>query len=116
MCIRDSGKPKNPEKKLQSYLESRTDYEHIKDVFQSWEELDSIWRRDFPNIEWRNYSDENGWPDGYLHDLWNSSNMARDFHLVQIVIELVQKGETVFVTMGSSHAPRIEEALRKSIQ
>ena len=28
----------------------------------------------------------------------------------------VKKGEIVFVTMGSSHAPRIEKALQRSIK
>ncbi len=105
-----------PEKKLQGYLESRTDYKHIRGVYQSWEELDSIWDKDFPEIEWRNYSDENGWPKGYLYDLWNSSNLSRDYHLVQIIFELVKKGETVFVTVGASHAPRIEKTLRATIK
>ena len=109
------GKPENPEKKLQGYLESRTDYPHIKGIYHSWEELDSVWRRDFPDIEWRDYSDEYGWP-GYLHDVWNSSNLARDFHLVQTIVSLVNKGELVFVTMGVSHAPRIGKALRSAIK
>lgn len=110
------GKPKNPEKKLEEYLKSRTDYDHIRDVFQSWEELDSVWQKDFPDIEWRDYSDEQGWPKGYLYEIWNVSNLSRDFHLIQTIIELVEKGETVFVTMGASHAPRIENALKAMIK
>jgi hypothetical protein len=106
------GKPENPEEKLQEYLESRTDYEHIRGVYKSWEELDQRWQKDFPGINWRDYSDEYGWPKGYLSQLANSSNMARDYHMIQIISDLVKKGETVFVTMGSSHAPRIEEALK----
>ena len=51
------GKPENPEEKLQEYLDSRTDYEHIRGIYQSWEELDRIWQKDFPEIEWRDYSD-----------------------------------------------------------
>ena len=72
------GKPKNPEKKLQGYLKSRTNYKHIKGIYRSWEELDSIWQKDFPAINWRDYSDERGWPKGYLYDIWNASNLSRD--------------------------------------
>lgn len=110
------GKPEIPEEQLQEYLESRTAYAQIRGIYSSWKELDSIWQIDFPHIEWRDYSDEYGWPEGYLSEIANQSNLARDHHLVQSVLDLVQKGETVFVTMGSSHAPRIEEALRRSIQ
>jgi len=110
------GKPENPEEKLQEYLKSRTNYEHIKGIYQSWEELDSIWQKDFPEINWRDYSDEQGWPKGYLYDIWNASNLSRDFHLVQIITELVEKGEVVFVTMGASHSPRIENTLKGMIK
>ena len=110
------GKPENPEKKLQEYLESRTDIDHLRGVFSSWTELDSLWRRDFPEIEWRDYSDQYGWPEGYLSEMANRSNLLRDEHMVQIILEAVKKGEIVFVTMGSSHAPRIEKALQRSIK
>jgi hypothetical protein len=110
------GKPKHPEKKLQEYLKNRTDYDHIRGVFKSWEELDSAWQRDFPEIKWQDYSDEKGWPKGYLYEIWNASNLSRDFHLIQTILELVEKGETVFVTMGASHAPRIEKALKAMIK
>ena len=106
----------NKEKELQKYLENRTDYEHIRGIYKNWQELDSVWSNDYPEIEWRDYSTSNGWPEGYLHDIWNSSNLTRDEHLVQSVIELVEKGKNVFVTVGSSHAPRIEKTLIKTIK
>jgi hypothetical protein len=110
------GKPHNPEEQLQSYLESRTDTEHLRGVVKSWQELNSLWNKDFPNINWRDFSDEYGWPEGYLSSIANESNLYRDYHLVQIINELVKKGERVFVTMGSSHAPRIESTLRDLLE
>jgi hypothetical protein len=111
------GKEKiNKEKELQSYLDDRTDYKHIRGIYTSWKELDSVWSNDYPNIKWRDYSTGIGWPKGYLHDIWNNSNLARDEHLIQSVIELVEKGENVFVTVGASHAPRIEKTLLKAIK
>ncbi len=110
------GKPSNPEEKLQGYLESRTDIEPLKGHFTSWQELDSYWQRHFPDINWRDYSDEKGWPSGFLSEIANASNLARDYHMVQAIADLVEKGETVFVTMGSSHAPRIEKSLHAIIE
>lgn len=110
------GKPDNPEEKLQNYLDSRTDNDHLRGTFTSWEELDSLWENQFPAIEWRDYSDAFGWPEGYLSEIANASNLARDFHMVQSILDLVEKGETVFVTMGSSHAPRIEKVLKAHIK
>lgn len=110
------GKPADPEAKLQEYLDDRTDYPHIRGVFSSWQELDSLWQEMHPDIEWRNYSDGIGWPEGFLKDLANDSNLARDEHMIQIILELLEQGKTVLVTMGSSHAPRIEAALQTAIK
>ena len=110
------GKPSNPEEKLQEYLDDRTDYNYIRDIYSSWEELDSIWSNDFPELAWRDYSDEIGWPEGYLFDIANDSNLARDEHLIQTIVELVRNGEIVFATVGSSHAPRIEKSLKFAIE
>ena len=110
------GKPDNPEEKLQDYLESRTDYDGIRGLYATWEELDMVWQRDFPDYDWRNHSSGNGWPKGYLHDIWNASNNARDEYMIQIILDLVGDGKKVLVTMGSSHAPRIEQTLQFAIQ
>ncbi|MGH1366578.1 MAG: hypothetical protein ACRBF0_23655 [Calditrichia bacterium] len=110
------GRPDSPEAALQDYLNSRTDYKHLRGVYTSWTELDSIWQRDFPDKDWREHSSGNGWPKGYLHSIWNKSNVARDEHMVQIILEAVGEGKTVFVTMGASHAPRVEKTLRAELE
>lgn len=109
------GKPDNPEKKLQEYLKSRTNYDHIRGIYKSWEDLDKAWQKDFPEINWRDYSDEYGWPEGYLSEMANDSNLSRDYHMLNIILELLENGETVFITMGASHAPRIEKTLSKAL-
>lgn len=106
-----------PEKKLQDLIDSRTDYEHIRGVYESWEDLDRQWKKDFPNLDWRTHSSSLGyWPDGYLFDIWNRTNLIRDEHLIRIIYEKVNEGERVFVTMGASHAPRIEQALKSLLE
>ncbi len=42
--------------------------------------------------------------------------MVRDVNMCRAIIELVNKGERVFISMGASHAPRIEGTLRGMIQ
>ena len=106
----------DPEAALQDYLDSRTDYPHLKGVFTSWEELDRKWKNDFPNIDWKNYNSGNGYPDGYLHNIWNRTNLLRDEYMIMSIVELVNQGKVVFVTMGSSHAPRIEKTLKKALE
>lgn len=100
----------SPEKKLQKLINERTDYEYLKNSITNWEEIDSIWKKDFHDSDWRNHDSGYGFP-GYLHDIWNNSNLYRDEHMVKIILELINNGETVFITMGSSHAPRIENTL-----
>lgn len=109
------GVPENPEETLQKYLEERTSLPGIQGIYTSWEELDQIWSSEFPTIDWRTHSDQFGWPKGYLSDIAEVSNMARDLHLIQIILDLVSRGETVFITMGVSHAPRIEATLKEAI-
>ncbi|MEM6395586.1 MAG: hypothetical protein AAF741_04505 [Bacteroidota bacterium] len=106
----------DPESTLQEYLENRTDYPHIRGVFKTWQELDKKWKEDFPNIEWRDYGSGKGYPKGYLNEIWNYTNLLRDEHMVNMIIELVDKDKKVFVTMGVSHAPRIEKTLEAALE
>lgn len=105
------GKPSNPEVQLQEYLDSRTDNKYLKNSFSTWEELDNKWVQDFPNLDWRSYNSANGYPDGYLYEIWNMSNLIRDEHMLQVIFDLFKQKKNVFVIMGASHAPRIEKSL-----
>ena len=44
--------------------------------------------------------------------LANASSRARDEHMARLIIDLVQRGERVFLVCGASHALAIEPALR----
>lgn len=110
------GKYKNDEAELQDCLKSRTAHTSIEDVFTSWQELDKKWKADFPGIDWRTYEDKSGYPPGYLNNIWNRSNLIRDVHMIMVIIELVKAGKRVFVTMGASHAPRIEQTLLRALR
>ncbi|MEM9984266.1 MAG: hypothetical protein AAF804_04160 [Bacteroidota bacterium] len=110
------GKYDDPEAQLQEYLASRTDYDGIRGVFETWQELDAKWQADFPGIGWRDYGAGKGYPEGYLDEIWNLINIYRDEHMIMVIHELVQKGNRVFVTMGASHAPRIENTLKAALK
>lgn len=107
------GKPEDPEASLQSYIESRTDYDGLRGEISSVAEIDSIWTADFPQEkDWRDSTDEYGWPIGYLSEIAAYSNELRNIHMINAILDLVEDGKNVFITMGSSHAFRIEEALK----
>ncbi len=106
------GKPADPDATLQHYIDERTAVKGLKGEIISVRQVDSIWQKDFPSREdWRNTSDEYGWPEGYLSEIFNASNLYRDQHLCSIILELAEKGDHVIVTMGSSHAFRIRQTL-----
>ncbi|WP_299118155.1 hypothetical protein [uncultured Winogradskyella sp.] len=102
------------EDNLQALIKERTDYKKLRNSISKWQEIDSIWRVDFPELDWRTFKSGYGYP-GYLHDIWNDSNLARNKHMINIIYEQVNMGETVFITMGASHAPRIENAIKSII-
>jgi hypothetical protein len=85
---------------------------------RSLHEVDSTWHAVSRTSEsWRTYRHpRNGWPEGPLEDISEVINGVRDEHMCQSILELVNKGERVFITMGSSHAPRIEGTLKAMIQ
>ncbi|MEG9328848.1 hypothetical protein V6B16_12960 [Salinimicrobium catena] len=110
------GKPEDPDAVLQSFIKSRTDYDGIRGEIVSVFQIDSIWKTDFAHEkDWRDSSDEYGWPQGYLSDMAAYSNEIRNIHMVNAILELVEKDKKVFITMGSSHAFRIENTLREEI-
>ena len=91
-------------------IKDRSDYPGIENAFESLADVDATWAIYFPNgPDWRDVSDEFGLP-GYLAEI--DGNIARDEHLVRSIIDLVLKGERVFVVAGSSHPVKIEAALR----
>jgi hypothetical protein len=106
------GKPDNPEAVAADYINERSDYPGIENVITSVEQIDAIWRHDFPEeADWRDTSDQFGLP-GYLGEIAVRTNEARDEHFVRVIIDLVQKGERVFAIAGSSHAVKLELALK----
>ena len=104
------GTAEDSERIVKETIKDRRDYPGIENAFASLADVDSAWAIYFPNgPDWRDVSDEFGLP-GYLGDI--DANIARDEHLVRSIIDLVTKGERVFVVAGSSHPVKIEAALR----
>ncbi|HEX8561382.1 MAG TPA: hypothetical protein VF676_00255 [Flavobacterium sp.] len=110
-------KPEDPDAAMLEFIHSRTDVDRIRNTITSVAQIDSLWQTDFPGEkDWRDSSDQYGWPKGWLSDIASYSNNVRDIHLCNAIIEEVGKGKTVFVTMGSSHAFRIEKTLRHEMR
>ncbi|MBN8701112.1 MAG: hypothetical protein J0L54_15995 [Chitinophagales bacterium] len=104
--------------KMAHLIADRAQYKTLRGTLTSVDQVDSLWKADFPSLpSWRSYKHpENGWPDGMLKQIAEETNMVRDVNMCRAIIELVNKGERVFISMGASHAPRIEGTLRGMIQ
>ncbi|MBK9728267.1 MAG: hypothetical protein IPO86_09140 [Saprospiraceae bacterium] len=106
------------DEKIESLIRKRTNYKALIGAIKSVAQFDSIWKADYPNeVSWRNYKHpRNGWPKGILEEIAEATNTVRDDNMCSSIIELVNKGERVFISMGSSHAPRIERTLMGMIK
>ena len=90
-------------------LQKRTDVDGLRGTLLSLEDVDALWSRDFTDFEdWRTIRDE----VGYLAEISEHSRRVRGEHMARILIDLVQKGERVFATVGSGHVIRQEWNLR----
>ena len=106
------GRPEDPDAKLEATRSERTRWNGLEGTLPSVAAVDELWRRDFASLpDWRDTTDEHGWP-GYLGQIFEASNAIRDEHFARVVIELLARGERVFAVAGSSHAVKLEPALR----
>jgi hypothetical protein len=104
------GRPEDPKSFLDDYLGDDTRWPGLESTLPTVGELDAAWRTFFPDgPDWRDVSDEQELP-GFLKHI--SANAARDEHFARVIIDLVEKGERVFAVAGSSHAVKLDVALR----
>ena len=96
------GKPESPERFVKPYLK-RAAYVGMENEINDMDDIDRIWKKYFPAMDWRNVSDEQALP-GYLGEMMTYTNDLRNQQLINAVKELTAKGERVFVICGSSHA------------
>lgn len=109
------GRPDNPDAMVEAFRKKRTLWPGLESTFASVAEIDATWRKDFAGLkDWRDTSDEFGLP-GYLEEVWKSSNAARDEHFARVLIDLARKGQRVFAVCGSSHAVKLDPALRAAL-
>jgi hypothetical protein len=109
------GRPDSPEAYVEDVLDRAAEF-GVQEKFRSASDVDRYWRLYFPNgPDWRDVSDQWGLP-GYLGDISDTRNWIRNTHLTCIILDLVNRGQRVFVVAGSSHAVCVEPALRKKLQ
>jgi hypothetical protein len=86
----------------------------LEGVFRGVADVEAAWQRHFPEgPDWRDVSDQFGLP-GFLAEI--DGNRARDAHFLRVVVDLVRRGERVFAVAGSSHAVKLEPALRAALE
>jgi hypothetical protein len=99
-----------------SVLAKRGTLPGLDGAISSIDELDSLYRADFPGApDWRVQPEEFMWPgrhDSYLNEMATLSSKVRDEHMVRLLVHLVEKGERVFAVVGASHVIMQEPALR----
>ncbi|MDY8135365.1 hypothetical protein [Aquimarina sp. 2201CG5-10] len=104
------GKPESPEKFVEQYLQ-RAQWLGVQNKIKSIDDIDRIWKRDFPNEkDWRDTDDQWGLP-GYLSEIADTSNLIRNQYLLCAIKKLTAQGEKVFVVCGSSHAVCIKNEI-----
>ena len=90
-------------------VQKRTDVEGLRGVLSGVDDLDHVWRRDFPDeSDWR----VNRGEPGYLAEISAESRRIRGEHMARILINLVNQGHRVFAVVGSGHVIRQEWNLR----
>ncbi|KAB2920246.1 MAG: hypothetical protein F9K22_15005 [Bacteroidetes bacterium] len=108
-------RPEDPDGWIEGTIARRTRWRGLEGTIAGTAELDSIWRTDFTGRkDWRDTDDRYGWP-GYLDELAARSNAYRDEHFARVIVGLVRNGERVFAVCGSSHAVKLERALRSTL-
>ena len=103
------GKP-HAESFLKDFYD-RAAYVGLQDSIQNIQDIDRIWKKYFPQVDWRNVSDEAELP-GYLSRMMAVTNDLRNQQLIAAVKELEERGERVFVVCGSSHAACVQPAFQ----
>jgi hypothetical protein len=112
---RKFSRPDDPDGMVEGTIGRRTKWKGLEGSIGSVAEIDSLWKADFSGgKDWRETDDRNGWP-GYLGDIAAQSNAFRDEHFVRVIIHLARNGEKVFAVCGSSHAVKLEQALRAAL-
>jgi hypothetical protein len=110
------GKPDDPNAAAAKYIRKRLAGTGLEAQITSVGDIDALWRRDFAGLpDWRDTSDAHGMP-GYLGELAERFNAYRDEHFARVVIHLARRGERVFAVAGSSHAVKLEPAVRTALQ
>jgi hypothetical protein len=108
-------RPDDPDALVEGTISRRTKWKGLEGSIASVAEIDSLWRADFTGgKDWRETDDRYGWP-GYLNDIAKVSNAFRDEHFARVIIRLTRNGERVFAVCGSSHAVKLENALRSTV-
>jgi hypothetical protein len=113
---RKFGRPDDPDGMVEGTIGRRTQWKGLEGSIADVAEIDSIWRADFAGKkDWRETDDRYGWP-GYLGEIAAASNAFRDEHAARIIVHLARNGERVFIVCGSSHAVKLEPALRATLK
>ncbi|HEX2532522.1 MAG TPA: hypothetical protein VHK69_02235 [Chitinophagaceae bacterium] len=104
------GRPEDEAAFLEPFFK-RAAYVGLEDEVRTVADIDRLWKKYFPQTDWRTVSDETPLP-GFLSEIMTVSNDLRNEQLIAAVQQLRARGERVFLICGSSHAVCVEPALK----
>lgn len=108
------GQPADPIAFVADTFDERIRLPALDGALSDVSQIDEAWSEEFPDgPDWRDVSDEFGLP-GFLGAI--DLNAVRDQHLVACIADLLKQGERVFVIAGSSHAVKVEPAVRTLVE
>ena len=108
------GRPDDPAAFLADAIGDGTKWPGLENTLPTAQDIDREWKRQFPDgPDWRDVSDQFGLP-GFLADI--ETNAPRDEHFARVVVTLARQGHRVFAIAGSSHAVKLEAALRDTLE
>lgn len=96
-------------------LRKRTDVEGLRGTIDSVADIDRIWAGEMPGAgDWRTLGGE---PEsGWFAELSIRSREIRGEHMARVALDLVDRGERVFIVVGSGHVIRTEPVLRAALE
>lgn len=102
---------------MSASISTTNDIDGIREAITDVSQIDSIWRTDFPAAKnWREIRRKSDWPKGWLKAIAQYADTLRDAHLCNVILDEIEKGKKVFVTMNSGNAFRIEKTLRNELK
>lgn len=109
------GRAEDREREAAQLIPTRTRWPGLEGSLRDVAHLDSLYRSELPELpDWRVAGGTILWPgrtESYLNEIATTVNRFRDEYMVNLLRELLDRGDRVFAVVGNSHVVMQEPAL-----